>query len=214
VCHRRAPTVTACAGAASRPFADQMRPHLGVFGPRPRADPGVVPMCEPLGRWAPAPLPLNPSRRDLREYREDEIALKQQMRWIWNEFCSGVELTHRIVPTGFGTREPPRLGEITLGPPTQFNVELRPGQVPQDLLAVRDRLAAAYLVDDIDVRPLRERWLKIVLVERGVNRGRHDTKPIEPPREPGPHRGDVRTSGRHWPRRQRRGPTGGPRSGP
>jgi hypothetical protein len=92
---------------------------------------------EPVWRWAPAPLPLNPGGRDLREQRREEDALKQQMRWIWNEFCSGVDLTHRTVPTGYGTREPPRLGPIDLGPPTRFSVELRPGQLPRDFLDVR-----------------------------------------------------------------------------
>jgi hypothetical protein len=164
-------------------------------------------------RWEPAPLPPDPTWRELREYRLEEAALKAQMRWIWNEFCSGVELTHRIVPTGYGSREPPRLGQITLGPPTRFNVELRPGQLPEDLLAVGDRLAAAYLVDDVDVWPLQERWVKVELIERRSTRPRRDTMPIDPPRLP--RRGEVRTSGRHWPRRERReqrGPTAGPQN--
>ncbi|NMO92111.1 hypothetical protein [Actinomycetospora sp. TBRC 11914] len=174
-------------------------------------------MREPFGRWAPAPLPPVPSSRDLREYRLEETALKHQIRWIWNEFCSGVELTHRIVPTGYGTREPPRLGNITLGPPTRFNVELRPGQLVQDLLAVGDRLAAAYLVDDVDVWPLAERWVKIELVEYGIDDPRNHTTPIDPPRRSGPRRDEVRTSGRHWPRRERRerrGTTGDQQVGP
>jgi hypothetical protein len=195
-------------GAVAPPFA-----RTWECAPRLPVRSGVVPVREPFGRWAPAPLPPNPSAEERREWRLEETALKHQVRWIWNDFCSGVELTRRIVPTGYATREPPRLGDISLGPPTRFNVELRPGQLVDDLVAVSDRLAAAYLVDDVDIWHVADRWIRVELIEYGMDDPRTHTTPIDPPRAPAPGRPDVRTSGRHWPRRQHRGPTGGPQVG-
>ena len=105
------------------------------------------------------------------------------MRWIWNEVCSGTHMTRRVVPTGTLSWEPPRLGRIRLGPPTTLAVQLRPGQLVDDLLAIADRLAAAFGVDDIDVRRLAGDWLLVELIE---DHGADVDGSPETPRRPGP----------------------------
>lgn len=171
-------------------------------------------MRRPPRRWVPATPTSLVSRRDLRARQAEEADLKRDIRWRWNEFCSGVDLTHRIIPTGFATREPPRLGPITLGPPTRFNIELRPGQLIQDLLDVRERLAAAYQVADADVLPLVPGWVTVLLIEEDADRVR--SSPLEPEdrAERGPRRGEIRPNARHLPPRRHRGPYGSPRLGP
>jgi hypothetical protein len=165
-------------------------------------------------RWALPPLTEFASRAERRDQMAAETEARAEIRWIWNEVCSGLHLTRRIVPTGTASFEPPRLGRIRLGPPTTFTVELRPGQLIDDLLAIDDRLAAAYGVDDIEVHRLVENWVRIVLVEhRAVGPGW--TREI--PERPDPDTGPVAV-GTDEPvrdeagRRGWRGSSGGPRS--
>lgn len=167
----------------------------------------------PPGRWAVQPLAPDASQAVKRQHSADEASLRHEVRWRWNEVCSGNHLTHRIVPTGVASREPPRIGRISLGPPTTFSVNLRPGQLLADFSAISVRLASAFEVDDVLIENLAPGWLRIVLVERrraavrdaspnGPPDSSHAavTKPRPPIRE-GPHLG----------RRGRRRPFGGPR---
>lgn len=117
-------------------------------------------------RWAPLPPPANASRAARDRYAAEACRARSEMRWIWNEVCSGLDLTRRVVPTGTVTREPPRLGRITLGPPTRFTVELRPGQLRQDVGQWSTRIAAAYGVPEVAVDDLVHGWIVVELVER------------------------------------------------
>lgn len=168
-------------------------------------------MPEGTWRWAVPPLPVDAGPDERREHRRSEIASQSEIRWRWVEVCSGTGLIRRVVPTGTVSFEPPRLGPITLGPPTRLSVALRPGQLPSDLSAIRERLAAAFDVDDVEVRRLAPGgWVTVELVEDGAGVPGDEIRPQPPdPDSPG-----AAPSRRHFPRRRRRGPFGGPRSRP
>lgn len=136
------------------------------------------------------------------------MAAEQQIRWIWVAFCAQVGLVERLGPTIAESWTAPTLGPVTLGPPTRFSVHLRHGQLRADLEKVRPRLASAYEVDDAIVRDLVRRWVTVELVEHGVADSTDETEPpaIDQPRR------RLTPPLRHFPRRRRRGPSGGPRS--
>ncbi|MDD7920150.1 hypothetical protein [Actinomycetospora callitridis] len=134
-------------------------------------------------RWALPPVPEHAGRGERRWHAAAEARARGEIRWIWNEVCSGAHLARRVVPTGTGSFEPPRLGRIRLGPPTTLTVQLRPGQLLADLLAVDDRLAAAFGVTDIEIRRLAGDWLLVELVE-GPELGVDELPPS--PQRPGP----------------------------
>ena len=137
-------------------------------------------------RWALPPLPENAGWAERRWHVTAEIQVRGEIRWIRNEVCSGTHMIRRIVPSGVASFEPPRIGRISLGPPTTFTVELRPGQLIHDLLAIGDRLAAAYSVDDVKIHSVVVGWVRVVLVEREVGGGQSHRAPTrpEPPHTP------------------------------
>ena len=168
-------------------------------------------------RWAVPPLPGRLTRRERRWQAAAERQARAEIRWIWSEVCSGALLTRRIVPTGTASWEPPRFGRVVLGPPTTFTVELRPGQLVDDLLEIDRRLAAAYQVDGVDIRPLVANWVRIELVE---HRGARPGRSLRAPARPGPSTAPLAPDADPLPERRYRdhrelgsgGSAGGPRS--
>lgn len=94
----------------------------------------------------------------------DQAYARHEIKSIWREVCVGSHLARRLLPTG-STWAPPRIGRITLGPPTTFTVELRPGQSGQDIDDAAPHLAQAYGVADVYVTDLVRGWVTIELIE-------------------------------------------------
>ncbi|GAA4795729.1 hypothetical protein GCM10023200_34720 [Actinomycetospora chlora] len=117
-------------------------------------------------RWAPLPLPPHPTRADRLEYDGQASRARIAIRNIWMEFHTGLHtMTGPAAPVSILTWDPPLVGPITLGPPTRWSVELRPGQRAADFRALAGRLASAYEVDDVVVADLARGWISIWLVE-------------------------------------------------
>ena len=87
---------------------------------------------------------------------------KQEVRRLWREACANTRLGLRThTPNGW-TITVPRIGHITLGDPTSMSVELRPGQMAADVIAVAPRIAYAMGVDSLRVTEMpAQSWLKI-----------------------------------------------------
>lgn len=122
-------------------------------------DTALMDASAPSRRWAvPPPLLLGRAHAAAEKYARHEI------RWIWSEICEGTGLMRRIPPFP-GRLEPPRIGRVTLGPPTSFTVELRPGMFARDLVDIAPRVAAAYGVAAVGVEPLVRGWVTVDLIE-------------------------------------------------
>lgn len=170
-------------------------------------------------RWAVPPLPDHPTRAEWARHGEQVTYNRHQIRWIWNEVCSGLRLARRVVPTGTTAFEPPPIGQIDLGPPTVFSVRLRPGQLLDDFRSHSDRLAAAYEVPDVVVGALAPGWMVVQLVDDVPRRDRDERPDLRlhgssnAPRAGAGYtrRRSAATSANPLGRRRARGPLGGPR---
>ena len=110
---------------------------------------------------------------------------RHEIRLIWREVCAGYGLTRRVLPDD-GPRAFPHIARLELGPPTRFLVRLRPGQLAVDIAELAPRLAAAYDVDDVQVREPHRGWASVELIEHRpptltVVDGTPPPDPDEPP---------------------------------
>ncbi|WP_130288433.1 hypothetical protein [Pseudonocardia sediminis] len=104
------------------------------------------------------------ARRARREHERECLVFAEHLRYVWRDACEGVGAC-RMVDTATGmTVRTPKIGRIVLGPPTSFLVELIPGQEPQDITRVGDRLAHSMCFERLRVVPYAGRWVRIELL--------------------------------------------------
>jgi hypothetical protein len=103
-------------------------------------------------------------RRHLSEMRHD-------LRHRWREACErpSLQLAHGVhTGTGFGPGRAPLITEIAIGGelgPTTFIVELRPGQILDDLTDAGRELAAALFCHKLRFDPIGGPYVRVTLVE-------------------------------------------------
>lgn len=130
--------------------------------------------------------PMAPTFRGRGEQRRQaaiERAFEADLR---REFRAAAEFlgvrTKTHVPAGV-TITTPRVGQVHIGPPTTFTVELMPGLVPSDLLPIARRVAEAMGGRGVRLEPLAGRWLRVVVLDDPEPTADHDG-----PGHPGPRR--------------------------
>src|SRR4051812_34172170 len=114
--------------------------------------------------------------------RTDEVIAHRERRWLtdmrtemrvrWREACERPQLmlSHGLnVPAnGFGPGRAPLVRDIQIGDeltPTTMTVELRPGQLVDDLKDAGRELAAALLCHRLRLEPLGGPFVRVTLVE-------------------------------------------------
>jgi hypothetical protein len=86
-------------------------------------------------------------------------------------------LAHMIYTPSGATRAVPMIDHVDLGPPVTFTVRMRPGQTIADFVAAAPSIAPAFGVRVLEVTPLVQQWVRIVLVPHG--RSDLDRRPLE-----------------------------------
>lgn len=105
-------------------------------------------------------------RRADREYEQECWAFAEHLRFIWRDACEGVGAS-RTTDTATGpTVRTPKVGRIVVDRPTTMLVELLPGQEPQDLSRVGDRLAHSLGFETLRVVPHGGRLVRIELLDQ------------------------------------------------
>lgn len=77
-----------------------------------------------VGRWR--------ARRAQRDYEASVVAFASSLRGEFRAACEGLRICHYVAVASGLTVRTPRVGEVRLGPPLSFTVELLPGQEPAD----------------------------------------------------------------------------------
>ncbi|BBG04590.1 MULTISPECIES: hypothetical protein [Pseudonocardia] len=99
-----------------------------------------------------------------RHDREGE-ALVEQLVTMWVRACEGASLV-RVVDTVSGpTIIPPKIVDITLGPPTILVVELQPGMLPADVVDLAPRIAPHMDAWGLHVEPIGHRHVRVALLD-------------------------------------------------
>ena len=128
-------------------------------------------------RFGPGGHQRRSQERDLRADRVDTV---QQIAWSWRKACEGAGLSQSIyTPSGHAVAVP-RVGRITLGPPTLITLQPRPGQTREGIAALGPSLAAMMGVSEIRVWDLAPGWVTVELVRTS----RATTVTPFPPRPP------------------------------
>jgi hypothetical protein len=114
-----------------------------------------------LAQWLPD--------RDLWRGHEAIEALRiADIKSRWREACKHSGLAPLAFTPSGQHMFFPRIGQVTLGPPTTFTVLPHRGQLLSDFEAASDRIAAAMGVAKVGIRPLADwapDWIVIELVD-------------------------------------------------
>ncbi|SFO52751.1 DNA segregation ATPase FtsK/SpoIIIE, S-DNA-T family [Pseudonocardia ammonioxydans] len=102
------------------------------------------------------------NRRPFRD-REGE-AMVEQLLIAWTRACEGAELVRTVDTVTGPTVIPPKLVDITLGPPTVLIAELQPGMIPADVVALGPRIAPHMNAYGIRVEPIGHRHVRVTLI--------------------------------------------------
>ena len=102
-----------------------------------------------------------------REQERADAHYISELRWQWRNTCSGTPLAHMIYTPSGATRAVPMIEHVDLGPPVTFIVRMRPGQTTADFVAAAPSIAPAFSVSALEVTPLAQPWVRIVLVPDG-----------------------------------------------
>ena len=111
------------------------------------------------------------SRLDRARRREQERAdaeLAAELRWQWRTVCQGTPLAQMLYTPSGATRAIPMIDHIDLGPPITLTVRMRAHHSLADFVAAAPTIAPALGATALEVHPLVQSWLRIVLV--GANR--------------------------------------------
>lgn len=129
-------------------------------------------------------------RRSRAWQRDREIVDAQlvgDIKWQWRQACEYSGLARTVYsPTG-PTTSIPRIGRVTLGPPTTFTVRLQPGQLASDVQAASRRIAEAMSVFDVAVTRIATGWVRVELIPVPAcptESGPFDAIPFGLPRHP------------------------------
>lgn len=137
-------------------------------------------------RFGPGGQRRRSQERDLRAARVDAV---QDVAWSWRKACEGAGLSEPIQTPSGHSLGVPRVGHISLGPPTTITLQPRPGQTREQIAALGPSLAASMGVSKIRVWDLAPAWVTVELVRtpratavtRSLRRrpSRSSTKPPE-----------------------------------
>ena len=106
-------------------------------------------------------------RRAQREHDASVVCFANALRGLFRDACAGVGLCQYVSVAAGITVRTPRVGEVRLGPPTSFTVELMAGQEPADF-TTKDRgprLAHTLGAHGLRVEPIAGRWVRIHLLD-------------------------------------------------
>jgi hypothetical protein len=112
-------------------------------------------------RFGPGGQQRRSQERDLRADRVDAV---QDVAWSWRKACEGAGLSEPIQTPSGHSLGVPRVGHITLGPPTTITLQPRPGQTREQIAALGPSLAASMGVSEIRVWDLAPTWVTVELV--------------------------------------------------
>jgi hypothetical protein len=103
-------------------------------------------------------------RSQERDLRADQVDAVQEIAWSWRKACEGAGLSEPIQTPSGQSVGVPRVGRITLGPPTTITLQPRPGQTRERIAALGPSLAASMGVSEIRVWDLAPAWVTVELV--------------------------------------------------
>ena len=103
------------------------------------------------------------ARRAERDAWAAHHRLAQAVTAEFREACTGLRLCHYVSVAAGVTVRTPRVGEVRVGPPMTFTVELMPGQEPADFTSKENgpRLAHTLGGHGLRVEPLAGRWVRL-----------------------------------------------------
>jgi len=110
---------------------------------------------------------LRSERARRREQERADAHYISELRWQWRNTCSGTPLAPMIYTPSGATRAVPIIDHVDLGPPVTFTVRMRPGQTIADFIAAAPAIAPAFGVKTLEVTPIVQQWVRIVLVSDG-----------------------------------------------
>jgi hypothetical protein len=119
--------------------------------------------------------------------RDPEVNVwrQREIKRLWREGCEGSGLCEwRPTPNGLAIFIP-LIGRVTLGTPTVMTVELRPGQLPEDIELAAPRIAHTMEITGLRVTPLRGMWVRVELLAV-AGPDHHETPSAPPSRQPVP----------------------------
>jgi hypothetical protein len=108
------------------------------------------------------------SGRTRRQDRELAAERMSDLRWRWRSVCSTTSLAPIIYTPSGVTRPVPTIEQIDLGPPVTFTVRMRLGQTVADFVDAAPKIAPAMEVAGIQVTPIAQQWVRIVLLPATV----------------------------------------------
>ncbi|GAA1399513.1 hypothetical protein GCM10009613_55180 [Pseudonocardia kongjuensis] len=95
----------------------------------------------------------------------DGEALVEHLVTAWTRACEGADLVRNVDTVTGPTVIPPKLVDITLGPPTVLIAELQPGMIPADVTALAPRIAPHLDVHSLRVEPIGHRHVRVTLLD-------------------------------------------------
>ena len=107
------------------------------------------------------------AERARRDYEASVLAFAASLKAAFREACTGIALCQYVQVAAGVTIRTPRVGEVRLGPPTSFTVELMAGQEPADFTKGENgaRLAHTLGAHGLRVEPVAGRWVRIHLLD-------------------------------------------------
>ena len=116
---------------------------------------------------APGFLSRMRARRAQRDYEASVVAFASTLRGEFRAACEGLHICHYVSVASGLTVRTPRVGEVRVGPPLSFTVELLPGQEPGDFTKKENatRLAHSLGAHGLRVEPVAGRWVRMVLLD-------------------------------------------------
>ena len=107
------------------------------------------------------------ARRTQRDYELSVLAFADALRGEFRGACQGLQLCQYVSVASGITVRTPRVGEVRLGPPLSFTVELLPGQEGYDFTRKENapRLAHSLGGHGLRVEPVAGRWVRLVVLD-------------------------------------------------
>lgn len=107
------------------------------------------------------------ARRAQREYEASVLNFASGLKGEFREACTGLGLCQYVSVAAGLTVRTPRVGEVRVGPPLSFTVELMPGQEGADFTKKENapRLAHSLGGHGLRVEPVAGRWVRLVVLD-------------------------------------------------
>ncbi|GAA4881494.1 FtsK/SpoIIIE domain-containing protein [Actinomycetospora straminea] len=104
-------------------------------------------------------------RRAQRDYEASVLTFAYTLKGEFRDACEYLRVCHYVSVAAGITVRTPRVGEVRVGPPISFTVELMPGQEPEDFRKPGRRMAHTLGAHGLRIEPLAGRWVRLVLLE-------------------------------------------------